>query len=164
MAVPAISFFKCALAFDQRQLLQVIAVEIEQVEGDQHDHVGPSLQFVLQHREIRGAIYGRHHDFAVDDGGAGADVPGVVGDLPDALGPVVAAPGEDLDRFIGEVHLDAIAVELDLVDPAIAAGYAADRGRQRRLDKSGERRALTPIAAGFFRGAMVYTRRSGSGS
>jgi hypothetical protein len=24
--------------------------------------------------------------------------------------------------------------------------------------------ALTPIAAGFFRGAMLYTKRSGSGS
>jgi hypothetical protein len=37
-------------------------------------------------------------------------VPGVVGDLAEGLGPVVAATGEDLDRLIHEMELDAVAV------------------------------------------------------
>jgi hypothetical protein len=69
------------LALDQGQLLQVVAVEIEEVEGHQHDPGGCALQFVLQDGEVGGAVLDRDDDFAVDDGGAGADVPGVVGDL-----------------------------------------------------------------------------------
>src|SRR5689334_18080509 len=38
-----------------------------------------------------------------------ADVPGVVGDLLETLGPVMAAPGEDLDRLVGEVDLYPVA-------------------------------------------------------
>jgi hypothetical protein len=31
------------------------------------------------------------------------------------MGPVMAAPGEDLNGLVGEVNLDPIAVELDFV-------------------------------------------------
>jgi hypothetical protein len=67
-------------------------------------------------------------------------VPCVGGDLLEAVGPIVAAPGEHLDLGVGEMDLDAIAVELDLVDPAIAAGRLVDRGCKRGLDKARERR------------------------
>jgi hypothetical protein len=36
--------------------------------------------------------------------------------------------------------LDAIAVELDLMDPAFAGGHTVDRRRQRWLDESENRR------------------------
>ena len=102
---------------------------------------------------------GRHDDLAVDDRGAGGDVPGVVGDLLEAFGPVVAAAGEDLDGLVGEVDLDAVAVELDLVDPALAGRHLLDRRASAGSMKPG-RGALTPIAAGFLRWkAMVQTRR-----
>jgi hypothetical protein len=45
----------------------------------------------LQHRKVSRAIGGRHHDLAVDDRGACRDVLGVVGDLLEAVGPVMAA-------------------------------------------------------------------------
>ena len=106
------------LALDQRQLPKIAAVQIEQIERDQHDLGRLALELVLQHREIGGAVGGGHHDLAVDDGGARLDVPGVVGDLLEAVGPVVAAPGEDLDRLVGEMDLDPVAVELDFVNPA----------------------------------------------
>jgi hypothetical protein len=51
-------------------------------------------------------------------------VPSVVRDLPEALGPVVAAAGEDLDRLVGEVDLDAVAVELGFVNPALSGRRA----------------------------------------
>jgi hypothetical protein len=37
------------------------------------------------------------------------------------------------------MDLDAVAVEFDLVDPAIAAGDFADRGRQSRFNEAGGR-------------------------
>ena len=79
---------------------------------------------------------GRHHDLAIDDRGTGGDVPGVVGNLAEAVRPVVTAPREDFHRLIDEVHLDAVAVELDLVEPAFAAGHLLDRRRQCWLDEA----------------------------
>jgi hypothetical protein len=76
-------------------------------------------------------------DLAVNDRGCGADVPGVGRDLLEAIGPVMAATGEHLDRLVGEVDLDPVAVELDLVDPTLAARCLFDRGRQRRFDQTG---------------------------
>ena len=152
------------LALDQRQLPQIVAVEIEQIEGDHHDLGRLALQLVLQHREVGGAVGGGHDDLAVDDRRAGADVPSIVGDLLEALGPVVAAPGEDLDRLVGEMDLDPVAVELDLVDPAVAGRHLLDRCRQRGFDEAGKggldadrRRFLTLERHG-------YTKRIGSGS
>jgi len=48
-------------------------------------------------------------------------VPSIVGDLTETLRPIIAAPGEDLDGLIGEMDLDPITVELDLVYPSFAA-------------------------------------------
>ena len=54
----------------------------------------------MQDRKIRDAIFGRHHDLAVDDRRTCVDVPGIGRDLPKAIGPVVAASSEDLDRGV----------------------------------------------------------------
>ena len=116
---PVDELLQVRLALDQRQLPQIVTVEVKQVERDQHDLGRLALQLVLQDREVGGAVRGRHDDLAIDDRGTGADVPGIVGDLLEAFGPVVAAPGEDLDGLVGEVDLDPIAVELDLVKPAV---------------------------------------------
>jgi hypothetical protein len=51
---------------------------------------------------------------------AAIDVPSIVGDFLEAVGPAVAAAGKNFYRFIGEMNLHAVAVELDLVDPAFA--------------------------------------------
>jgi hypothetical protein len=130
--------FELRLALDQRQLPQIVTVEIEQVEGDQDDLVGFALQLILQHREVCAAVIGWHHDLAVNDRAAGADMPGLVGDLPESLRPVMSAAGVDLHRFINEMHLDPIAIELDFVNPASAGGHFVDRGCERWLDESGE--------------------------
>ena len=105
-----------------------------------HEPVGLAAQLVLQHGEIRGAVCRRNDHFAVDDGTAGVDQVGVGRDLAEAPGPVVAAAGEDLDGIVMDVQLHAVAVELDLVDPAIAGWHFLDRRRQRGLDESGEGR------------------------
>jgi hypothetical protein len=84
------------------------------------------VEFVPQHREVGGAVGGRDNDLAVDDRGACADVPGLVGDLLEAFGPVVATAGEDLDRAVHKMDLDAIPIEFDLMYPAVAAGHLLD--------------------------------------
>jgi hypothetical protein len=51
----------------------------------------------------------------------------------------MAAAGEHLYGLVHELHLDAVTVELDLVDPALAAWHLPDRCRRGRLDKPGSR-------------------------
>ena len=115
-----------------------------------------ALEFVLQHGKIRGAVGGRNDDLAVDDGGAGADVPGFVRDLLEALGPVVAAAGVDRHGFMDEMQLHPVAVELDLMDPAFAFRHLVDRRRQRRLDEAGVGR-LDPDRRRFFRAGTPWS-------
>jgi hypothetical protein len=54
-------------------------------------------------------------------------VPGIVSDLSEALGPVIAAAGENFDGLIDQMHLDPVAVELDLVNPARTDRHSLDR-------------------------------------
>jgi hypothetical protein len=140
--------FQQHLALDQGRLPQIVAVEIEQVEGNQRDPGRLALEFVLQNGTISRAVFGRQHDFAVDDRRAGRDVPCVVGNFAKTLGPIIAATGAELDGFIDEVNLHPIAI--DLVDhPALAGRHLLDRACQRRFDESGEGRldATPPVSS-----------------
>jgi hypothetical protein len=53
---------------------------------------------------------------------------GVAGDFLEPLGPVIAAPGEDLGVLVRNVQLNAIAVELDLRDSTLARRDARPTG------------------------------------
>jgi hypothetical protein len=86
--------------------------------------------------EVGGAIGGRYHDLPVDYGGCRLDVPGIVRDLSETMRPVVAAPRVDLGRLVGQMDLDPVAVELDLVNPAVSGRHLSDRGREGRLDEA----------------------------
>jgi hypothetical protein len=86
-------------------------------------------------------------------------VPSVVGDLPEAIGPVVTAPRENLHRFVGEVDLHPVAIELDFMDPSLAGRHAVDRGRQGRLDEAGEGRLDAQRFRLFSLEGHRYTRR-----
>jgi hypothetical protein len=128
------------LALEKRHLPEVAAVHVEQIERDQDDTLRLAPELVLQHREIRSAVGGRHHDLGVHDRGARLDQPGIVGDLLEPVRPVVTAAGEDLDRLVGEVDLHAVAVELDFVDPAGAGRHLLDGCGQGGFDESGQGR------------------------
>jgi hypothetical protein len=67
-------------------------------------------------------------------------VPGVIGDIPETPGPIVATAGENLEGLVHQVNLARVAVEFDLVDPAIAGRHFLDRRRQCGFDESGEGR------------------------
>ena len=65
-------------------------------------------------------------------------MPGLVADFLEAIGPVVTSPGENPDRLVGEMNLHPVAVELDLMEPAVAGRHLPDGCRQRRFDEAGE--------------------------
>jgi hypothetical protein len=69
-------------------------------------------------------------------------------DLPELLGPVVAAPRIDGHTATMDVDLRAVAVDLDLMQPSRTVGRAITQGRIARLDESGEWRALRARNAG----------------
>jgi hypothetical protein len=94
-------FLELRLALHQWQLPQIATVQAEELEGDHDDLRRLALEFVLQHREIGGAVGGWYDDLAVHYGRRRLDVPGVVGDLLEAMRPVVAAAGEYLDGLVG---------------------------------------------------------------
>jgi hypothetical protein len=74
---------------------------------------------------------------AIDDRGAGVDMPCVVGDFPEPLGPIVAAPGEYGDCRALDMDLHAITIKLYFVKPARAAWHLGDRRRQRWFNEPG---------------------------
>jgi hypothetical protein len=77
-------------------------------------------------------------------------VPGIVRDLFESIGPVVATAGEDLDRLVGKMDLDPVAVELDFVKQRVPDGtfsIEVAKAGSMNLGKG----AFTPMAAGFRR-------------
>jgi hypothetical protein len=61
-------FFKLRLALYQRQLSDIVAVEIKQVESYQDNLEGTALKFILQNREVSSAVCRRHNHLAIDNG------------------------------------------------------------------------------------------------
>jgi hypothetical protein len=90
-------------------------------------------------------------------------VPGVGGNLLEAMGPIVSAPGVDLDLGIGEVDLDAVAVLISWIQRSPFGAFSIELASAGAI-KPGKG-ALAPIAAGFLRWkAMAQNMRIGSGS
>src|ERR1700682_4700248 len=114
--------------------------------------------------KIGGAVCGRHDDLAVNDRRPCADMPRVRRDLPEAISPIIAATGKDFDCCVSEMDLNAVAVELDFVNPAVAGRHLVDRRRQLRFDESGERRLDADRGRFFTQVSHDHTRPSGSGS
>lgn len=54
--------------------------------------------------------------------------------------PIMAAPGEDRRRLVGQMDLNTVAVEFDFVNPAGPRRHPVDRGCQGGLDEAGQGR------------------------
>ena len=68
----------------------------------------------------------RHDHLTVDDRRSGVDVPRVSRDFSEAIGPIIAAASEYRDDGVFQMDLDAVTVELDFVDPALAVWQGID--------------------------------------
>ena len=119
------------LALQQRLSAQVPAVQMQQVEGEQHQRAGRTLaERRLQLREAADALLVQHDHLAVDDGSLGRQVLRPEWQIVEAMAPVVAVAGQQGRGTILQVQLDPIAVVLDLVQPLLAGRRAGCEGRQ----------------------------------
>src|SRR5439155_19932091 len=108
--------FQQRLAVEQRRFAQIEAFAIAKIEGVVEHAVLPALaQIGLQIAQAGFAVIVLDHDLAVDESGAQAQRKQRLLDALEALGPIKAGAGEQLDLVAVDAGLDAIAVVLDLV-------------------------------------------------
>jgi hypothetical protein len=129
------------LSLLQGQRAQVLALQPEQVKSI-GDHVGVTAfgDRGLQRREVRPAGLVHRDDLTVDD--AVGQPRGLVRHPAEAVGPVEALAREAGRLAVLDVDLDAVAVQLDLVDPAGAVRGPLRPARQLRLDEAWRGRLL----------------------
>ncbi len=141
------------LALVQRHAREIVAVEVEQIEGEAGELVSPAFgERVLKGGEARDPVRVLDHDLAVDQRVLTGERRERLGEQPVAVGPVLAGPGQQADRAGLEARERPVAVELDLVQPLVAFGHARARGRelgphglrQRRLERARQRRWPEP--------------------
>jgi hypothetical protein len=111
--------FEPLLALELRQSGDVLAVELEQVEGVEGDRF-LAVERVFEEREVGAPMLVGGADLAVNQCGS----PGQLGkrwnDVAELAGPVVAIAGIHAHLVAGDGSLSAIAVELHLEEPAVA--------------------------------------------
>ena len=137
LGLTADELFEQLLASDQRQGTKIVAVEMKKVEDIEDKAVTAAFaQIRLQCGKIGGAETRLDHKLAIDQGLSCREVlqcgHHALAELP---GPVEAAARQELHAAGFEARLQAVAVELDLVKPALAGRSRRDECRQRRLDE-----------------------------
>ena len=108
---PAEQFGEPPLAIDQRQVAQVVAVMLDQVECEQH------------------------HLMAGTDAWMRCAASTMAGE---AVGPVMAFAGEAADARAVPAHHQPVAIVLDLMDPQRAGRWPGHLRRLARFDEAGE--------------------------
>src|SRR5579859_7923951 len=133
------------LAVDQRSATEVIAIEVEEIEGKESK---PSLivgaERLLERSETRMSLVVEHHHLAIEGellGGKRLERP----DQPlEALGPILSRAGQQSSAVRIAPAIDAVAIELELMEPVLAVGWAIDGGRELRRHEFLQRAALRP--------------------
>lgn len=138
------------LAVLQRHASQVVTVEMEKVEDIEGEAVVASrAEIGLEGGKIGCAGPGLHHELAVDQ--RRADRQGSKGGdhgLAELLRPVQSAAGKQLHPPGLDARLQPVAVELDLVQPAIAGRRRGGERRQRRWQEIGQLALAHALEAG----------------
>ena len=108
------------LALGQRQLSQVVAVETEQNRRDER-----GLQFVLQDGKVGRAVRSRDNGLTIltiDDRRSALTSKASAAIFPKRFVQSLPPASEDCDCAVGDMHLNPVAIELDLMNPARADG------------------------------------------
>ena len=105
------------LARQQRRAREIVAIEMQEVEGVEHEIVAARFQLLLEGAEARMALRILDHDLAVDQRLPRRQCRQRRGDGLELAGPIETSPRLELDLAAGETGLHAVAVEFDLVDP-----------------------------------------------
>ena len=131
-----------ALALLEGRAPQVLAVEEQEVEGDQHGPVAAALaEGDAQGPEVRDTAL-LDHCLAVDIRRSDLQLRGGLGDGREALGPIEAVARQERDSAVVDAHHEPVAVPLELVQPLVARGHFRHRGADARLDEGGRARVL----------------------
>ncbi len=103
---------RSGFAFDEGEVAEVVAVEVEEIEDEVGEGLfGSFLKGGLEVGEAGVAFVVEDDDFAVEDGGFAGEDGDLGGDGLHAVGPVEAGAGEELDLRAGFAGLNAVAVE-----------------------------------------------------
>jgi len=127
------------LALVERQRGQVGPVEVKDVEHEVDELRARAAPAPL-HRLKAGAPVGQHRgDLAVEQRASDAQLLRAGDDRGEVIGPLLVAPAEQRDAPVLDQATDAVAVELDLVQPLLAGGRLVEQLRQLRvvLNQSG---------------------------
>ena len=115
---------------------QILAIEVQEIEGKEHEPVRRRVDGRAEGIEVGDAVLVLDDHLAIDQGGlagqlaAGIDHP-LIGPRP-----VIAVAGEGADLAAIDDDQGAIAVILDLVNPALPGRRLRDEGREFRLDEA----------------------------
>lgn len=108
------------LALDRRQRAQILAVLVQDVEGDECEQLGVPCHARMHLLEVRPAVGLRRDHLAVDDEGLRGQLFSGIDHRPEPLRPVMAIPGEGARAGPVEDQLDTEAVIFDFVQPVVA--------------------------------------------
>src|SRR6185437_11906895 len=103
-----------------------------------HSVVPLRLEILLKQRKTGNAVLAFRHQFAVDQRGVGWKLLDRGGDGREFHRPVETFARLERDLAAVEPRLQAIAVELDLVNPVAGAWRLVRQGREARFDEIGE--------------------------
>ncbi len=92
----------------------------------------------LQVGEAGGAVGGEHDDLAIKDEAFGGEPGHLRREGFHAVGPIEAGAGEELDFASILAGLDAVAIQLELVEPTFAVGRSSGWRGQLRRDEFGQ--------------------------
>src|SRR5438876_3810494 len=112
---------KRPLAILERRAGEVVPVEVEEVEDEiDQSPVTVALEDVLQRLKAGRAIRLDDHDLTVEQRGLRRQRRGRLRDLGETIGPVLAGAREEPHAAALDPAEDAVAVELDLMQPLVA--------------------------------------------
>jgi len=128
------------LALEQRSARQVLAVEMQEIEDEIHELV----RRVMIGRRLHGgkgrqAVRADRTEFAVEIGLPDLAAAERRRGRPVAVGPVQPGAREQAHVAAVNPRVDAVAVELDLMDPPVAGGRLVPQKGELRLDEGRQR-------------------------
>jgi len=114
----------------------VVSIEIEQIENEVDQPIGvPFRERAAQCLEVGQSGIAKYRCFAVDDEVVPRKRFGRIRDLVEVISPIVAAARIDGDPPVMDMHLRAIAVDLDFVQPPRTFRRAIAQARVARRDE-----------------------------
>ena len=123
------------LALDQRQLGRAHAIQEQEIEGEEDKLIRAAfIHRRLEAAEHRDAIAIERAQLAVEIGGLHLQGAKRLDRAPVAVRPIQACPGQQLDVAAVDARMHAVAVVLDLVQPAAARRRLVYQARELRLD------------------------------